>query len=146
MANDKKNINELVTDDDDPTAELEAIVLQQSEADVELESGANTAGFNQEVAFDHDGDADVAALRSDLQARAEAISRLEFEVAQLHARRLGVEAELKSREEISNQLRSQLTTATKSLASRQGLLKKRDQQIKSLRLEIRERNANFLSL
>ena len=27
MANDKKNINELVSDDDDPTAELEQLVL-----------------------------------------------------------------------------------------------------------------------
>jgi chromosome segregation ATPase len=146
MANDKKNINELVTDDDDPTAELEAIVLQPFAADVELESGANTAEFNQGAIIEHEGDAGMAALRFDLRARAEAISRLEFEVAQLHARCLGLEAESTSREEVSNQLLSKLETATKSLASRQKLLKKRDWQIKSLRLEIRERNANFLSL
>ena len=38
MANDKKNINELVNDDDETTAELEVLVLQPSDVLVELEA------------------------------------------------------------------------------------------------------------
>ncbi|MDA1063292.1 MAG: hypothetical protein O2907_02955 [Proteobacteria bacterium] len=146
MANDKKNINELVTDDDDSTAEMEAIVLQASESDVELESASHTVGFHHGENIDPDGYSDISALRFDLRERAETINRLEFEVAKLDARRLGLEAETGSRDEANSQLRTELESATTSLTRKQELIKNRDQQIKSLRLEIRERNEQFLSL
>jgi chromosome segregation ATPase len=146
MANDKKNINELVTDDDDATAELEALVLHPAEADVELESAANTAGFSHGKVADPDDNPDITALRADLRARGETIDRLEFELAQLSAKWLGLEAEVKSREQVIVQLHAKHDRAATSLKRKQGLLKKRDQQIKALRLEIRERNENFRQL
>lgn len=149
MAKDKKNINELVSDDNDPTAELEALLLatpRQEAAQEELESAANTTGLSRGAFVVTDDASDLAAMRSDLKARSETIGRLEFEVARLQSRQLGLEAESASRDEVINQLRSQLENATTSLARKQGLLKNRDEQIKALRLEIRERNAHFLSV
>lgn len=149
MANDKKYINELVSNDDDPTAELEAIVLAAPElesAQIELESATNTTGLNHGAVIDSDDAVDLAALRADLAARSRAIGRLEFEVARLQARQLGLEAETKSRDEVITELRTQLQNASTSVTRKQGLLKKRDQQIKALRLEIRERNEHYLSV
>jgi chromosome segregation ATPase len=48
MANDKKNINELVNDDD-PTAELEVLVLPVLRVDTCLESASGTAGYAKQT-------------------------------------------------------------------------------------------------
>ncbi|MDH4124287.1 MAG: FHA domain-containing protein [Gammaproteobacteria bacterium] len=149
MANDKKNINELVSDDDDPTAELEALSLAVPESDEpkgELELAATTTGLRHAPITDAEHAPDLAKFRADLEVRDQTIGRLEFEVARLQARQLGLEAETRSREEVNTQLRSELDNAASSLLRKQGLLKKRDQQIKALRLEIRERNERFHAL
>lgn len=140
MANDKNNINELVTDDDDPTVELEAIVLHPSDQAAELEAAASTAGFSDAVDVDDIGAADVLALQVDLQSRAETINHLQFDLAQLQAKWLGLEAEIESRERVKNQLHVELDAANASLQRKQELLKKRDLKIKTQRQEIRDRN------
>lgn len=149
MAKDRKNTNQLVSDDDDATAEFEAIIVatrKQESVQEELESAANTVGLSRGAIVGTDTAIDLAAIRSDLEARGATIGRLEFEVARLQSRQLGLEAESASRDEVISQLRGQLENATSSLERKQGLLKKRDEQVKALRLEIRERNARFVSV
>ena len=49
MANEKNNINELVSDDEDATAELEAITFRRDDPShdrILRESDENTAGFS----------------------------------------------------------------------------------------------------
>ena len=98
MTNDKKNMNELVTDDEDPTAELEALSLQDVE---ELsESSAHTHDF-----FDKDNGAhasSISELKSDLKNRSETIGRLQFDIEQLRSKWIGLETEIKAREDIGN--------------------------------------------
>lgn len=144
MANDKKNINELVTADDDPTAELETLVLHVHDANAELESDAHTAGFD--TLDQGNADDDIAQLQSDLALRSETIDQLQFQLAQLQARYLGLEAEVASRGSLQNELHAELATIKTSLKRKQGLLRKRDQQIKALRQEIRERNETYEQL
>ncbi len=140
MANDKKNINELVSDEDDPTAELETLALKHVSAnrsDGNLsESASNTFGYNDE----DDLDASIPELRSDLKERSETISRLQFDIEQLRARWMGLETEIKAREELTDNLNQELSKSRKTLARKEKLLKKRDQSIKALRAEIRDQN------
>ena len=121
MANNKKNIKELVTDDDDPTAELEVLTLHQSDLDV-FES------------------ATIADLNSDLASRSETIGQLQLDMEQLRAKSLGLEAEIQSCEQVTMQLNTELAELTTSLKRKNGHVQKRNQQIKALRSEIRERN------
>lgn len=132
MANDKNNINELVTADDDPTAELETLVLDASEPDMELESDAHTAGID--------------GRQATFVGTTSNAAQLQFDLAQLQAKYLGLEAEIESRMAMQNELLAELAAAKTSLNRKRGLLRKRDQQIKSLRQEIRQRNASFEQL
>ena len=145
MANDKKNINELVTDDDDPTAELEALALESALA----KQGKHDLS---EVAADtHDYDdprktnrnVSIAELKSDLKTRSETINRLQYDIEQLHAKWTGLEAEIKAREELTTRLNRDLRGSTEKLARKEKLLKKRDQSIKALKAEIRGRNNEY---
>lgn len=145
MANENKNINELVTDDDDPTAELEALVLDSAAA------GYEDTDFSEAAAGTHDyvtsGEAhkgvSIPELESDLKSRSETISRLQFDIEQLRAKWLGLETEIKAREELTEQLNGKLDESNKKLARKDKLLKKRDQSVKSLKAEIRSRNEEY---
>ena len=110
MANDKKNINELVSDDDDPTAELEQLVLAETgldnDADDLSEVGASTHGFeNSDSSENQDRDAAITELRSDLKNRSETINRLQYDIEQLRARWTGLEKEITAREELTEKLK-----------------------------------------
>ena len=146
MANDKKNTNELVADDDDPTAELEALVPQASSVDVELESTASTAGYHKDKVLKDDHDHTITDLRSDLKSRSETINRLQFDMEQLRAKWLGLETEIQAREQMTGSLNHELLDARNSLAREIELIKKRDQKIKALKAEIRQRNDAHLGL
>jgi chromosome segregation ATPase len=149
MANENKNINELVSSDEDPTAELEILTFRQEKDggtdDPVLEADAHTHGFDDQVANANDK-ASVAELKSDLRTRSETIERLQFDVEQLRARWLGLETEIQAREELTERLNADLTLSKKNLASKEKLLHKRDQSIKSLKAEIRERDGAFREL
>ena len=149
MANKNKNINELVTDDEDPTAELEVLVLDKaaSGTDAELESDANTHDYLVAGSdADSGGDETISELRSDLKSRSRTIDSLQFDIEQLRAKWLGLETEIGAREELAQRLNRELADAKKLNDKADSKLKKRDQSIKSLKAEIRERDSEFRSL
>ena len=76
MANDKKNLSRLVTEDDDPTVELEALILPTARADADLESTSSTAGFSEPGLQNGDQNESVAALKTDLLSRSETIDKV----------------------------------------------------------------------
>jgi len=142
MTNDKKNINELVTDDDDPTAELEVLALEQVapvDEDRDLsESAADTHDYIH--ANDSDHDAAISELKSDLKTRSETISQLQYDIEQLRAKWMGLEVEIKAREGLTDTLNEELAAAADRLVRKEKVLKKRDQSVKALKAEIRDRN------
>ena len=140
MANDNKNMNELVADDNDPTAELEALTIRHAfgPKDPELESDANTFDIDKLDGEIHDG-VSVANLKSDLRMRSETIERLQFDIEQLHSKWLGLETEIKAREEVTSNLHTELQAVERKLEHRETLLEKRDVTIKALKSEVRDR-------
>lgn len=147
MANDKKNINELVINDDDPTAELETLTLKQvlpETSSDHLEVATKTHGFQNEA--DTDSNAAITELKSELAARSETIDRLQFDIEQLRLKWTGLETEYKAREEITKQQNSDLVAIRTTLANKNKLLKKRSLINKALKSEIRDRNSEFEKL
>ena len=134
MANDKNKIKELVSDDDDPTAELEALAFK--EGAVELEADADTSGLGRA----RDTDASISELKSDLKSRSETIDRLQFDMERLRSKWLGLEAEISARENITDQQHAELAELWETLDRKQKLLRERDKTIKQLKAEIRERH------
>lgn len=127
MANDKKNINELVREDDDPTAEFEAL--------------ASTQDWNKDL-----DQPSVSELQSDLKSSSETINRLQFDIEQFRAKWNGLETEIKARQEITENLNREIAEISKQLQRKEKLLDKRDQSIKSLKAEIRDRNQAYSEL
>ena len=147
MANDKNNINELVINDDDPTAELETLSLKQllpETSSDQSEVAAQTHGFQKEA--DTDSSAAITKLKSELEARSETIDRLQFDKQQLCLKLKGLETEYKAREEITNRQNSDLEAIRTKLANKNKLLKKRNLSIKALKSEIRDRNNEYKKL
>jgi len=126
MTNEKNNINELVSDDEDPTAELEAITFRQNYLSGEphlREADENTCDVAERVSND-----------------AKTIGKLQYDIEQLRAKWLGLEAEIKAREELTNKLNFELDEVRETVSRKTKLLKSRDSKIKSLKTEIRERD------
>ncbi|MEM7432573.1 MAG: FHA domain-containing protein [Pseudomonadota bacterium] len=134
MANENKNTNELVTDDD-PTSELEALT------DRYFHPGAQPAAdLNAETGTYDVRDETISSLRSDLQDRSETINRLQFDMEQLRAKWTGLETEIQARETATRGLHQQIDDLKDNLKRRASLLKERDRKIRSLKSEIRDRN------
>lgn len=142
MANENKNINELVSDDD-PTSELEAITWKREAEDAESTAIAEADARTFDVEPSSDGADSIAELRSDLASRSATIDRLQFDLEQLRARWMGLEAEIQAREEIADELSGELDRVRATLARKEKLIEKRDQNIKSLKAEIRQRDADY---
>ena len=101
MANEKKNINELVPDDDQ-TAELEAVTFRKdhpSQEPAPPEADENTSDFSR--------------YRSD---DAKTIGRLQYDIEQLRAKWLGLETEITAREELTDKLNAEIDELRDSLA------------------------------
>lgn len=130
MTNNNKNTNELVIDDDDPTAELEIL--------------ADTCGL--ETQTEEDSEQSTRQLRNDLRHRAETIDRLQYDIEQLRTRCTGLETEIKAREELTTDLNDKLAHTGEKLASKERLLRKRYQVIKLLKAEIRARDHEYGAL
>ncbi|MDJ0940628.1 MAG: FHA domain-containing protein [Woeseiaceae bacterium] len=141
MTNENKKINELVADDDDPTAELEALTVRRDFGAPEPEADANTYDFDEPE--DGEGGVAVSELRADLKRRSETIERLQFDVEQLRARWQGLETEIKAREEQTRTLAADLDVAEGALANKNRLIRERDRTIKELKAEIREREQGY---
>ncbi len=140
MANENKNINELVSDDDDPTSELEILSFERFDADdVELESDSNTYGLGNDEDDSSPGQS-IPELRSDLERRTQTIGRLQYDIEQLRAKWLGLETEIKSREEIATNLLREVESLKGKVSRKDKLLKKHTKTIKSLKSEIGQRD------
>lgn len=137
MANEKNKIKELVSDDDDATAELEALPILLVE-DIESELAASTSGLNSVA--DEQRDTSISQLLSDLESRSATIDRLQYDIEQLRSRWLGLETEIGAREQITDKLNREVKDLDASLARKKKLLKQRDETIKNLKAEIRERH------
>ncbi len=151
MANENKKTKELVDDDDSPTSELEAITSRQLLEfgrfgdDEEAEADAKTFDI-ADLAGDVADDESLSALKADLKERSDTIDRLQYDIAQLHSRWLGLETEIKAREELTGRLTDDLGKAEKKLARRGKALSERDRKIKALKAEIREREQSHREL
>ena len=130
MANENNKIRELVSDDEDPTAELEAVTFRHGHP--------SHAGLFES----DDATFDVEERRS---GDAQTISKLRYDIEQLRAKWMGREAEIRAREEITETLNADLAHARESLGRKERLLKTRDRTIKSLKSEIRDRDERYRS-
>ena len=149
MANENKKNNELVADDDDSTAELDLATFRRdfgkSKLKTSLEADAHTSDFDND-ADGHDHGTSIDELTSDLRVRSETIERLQYDISQLHSRWLGLDTEIKAREELTDKLNSELKNNVQKLERREKLLHKRDRSLKSMKAEIRERDKKFREL
>ena len=130
MANNKNNINELVSNED-PTAKLEAITFRQdhlSSVEEPLESDEHTSGLERKVGDD-----------------AQTISKLQYDIEQLRARWLGLQAEIQAREEVTVTLTTELNELRECLGLKNALLDSREAEIESLKFELQEQEARYLA-
>lgn len=137
MANDKKNIKELVSDDDDPTAELETLTFPHVRGSVQNEVDTHTCDFDSED-DDNDDNLNISELKSDLQDRSETIDRLQFDIEQLRARWLGLETEIEAREKLSKTQQQDLDEHALQLARSRADLQERDRVIAELEARLTE--------
>ena len=102
MANENYNTNELVSDEDVVIAELDEVTWKRH--DIELEAEADTVALDELEAVGPDRQERVSQLRSDLQERMQTIGQLQFDVEQLRSKSMGLETEIKAREDITDKL------------------------------------------
>jgi hypothetical protein len=102
MTNDNNNLKELVSADQDRTAELEAPTLRESNADSDAEPAVapnyDALKFDPNTAPIRNRDAVIEDLKADLRIKTETIDRLHFDVERLRSRRIGLETEVQARE------------------------------------------------
>jgi chromosome segregation ATPase len=149
MANENNNMNELVAQDDDPTAELEAldpVRLTALDEDMGLESGSGTCGYQEEKKEDESGAAEISELESDLRARSEKIARLQFDIEHLRTKWNGLETEIKAREEIAENLNRELAEARETIDLKEKGLRERDLRIDALTADLEQRDADLKAL
>jgi chromosome segregation ATPase len=140
VTNEKNNINELVFDDD-PTAELEVIALRRgnlSSLAAPLECDEHTSDLENTSDFES---------TSDLKKRggddAQIVSKLKYDIEQLRARWMGLEAENKAREEVTATLTAELHKIRDALAAKNDLLVSRNEEIESLKSELHKQEAQY---
>jgi hypothetical protein len=158
----KSNENEAVDQDDDPTAELEALpeeactqdepavaiepepaleAFSEIEPDdrVEPEPAADTIDFTGLDAELGDAKNTISSLKSEIRSRAQAISTLQFELEQLRALSAGLEKEVKVSEEVIRHLGDELKSAHRKQISTEELLRVCDKEIESLKSQLSDK-------
>ncbi|HNP34468.1 MAG TPA: FHA domain-containing protein [Woeseiaceae bacterium] len=149
MANENKKINELVSGNDDATSELEALTVRQFEDGLRkvrvLESEENTFDFSESdnTIPEHNS---LADLQAELKEQAATIDRLQYEYEQLHARSLGLRAEVDTRQQLNEKLGAELRSREASLAQAIDTLRQRDQVLDGLQTRIRDRDLKLQNL
>lgn len=147
MANENKKINELVSAPDETTAEIDAVTLPQGSASVHrmapAESDEETFDAGCDTAADSD---DLAALRSELRKRSDTIERLQFDMEQLRAKWLGLEAELEAREEVTTNLTRELSKTHNEISVARRRLAEREASIEALEVALNERDEHTAAL
>jgi len=158
MANDNKNIKELVSADTDRTEEFESPTWHDDDAAPEDARSVDGAidDYDPYIAPIRNRDRVIEDLKSDLRGKTESIDRLQFDIERLRSRRIGLETELKAREAQTRKLtraldeaNSQIDTLTTAVheakrshsdLSRQldSSRKKHEEEIRILRFELTE--------
>lgn len=130
MTNENNNINELVSDRSELPAELEAVTWQESPSrtyqDAGTESEARTFDITNFVDLDAQRSVAISELKSDLRSRSETIGRLQFDIEQMRSKWLGLEMEIKAREEITADLNTELESLRSALRQKDKLLQEQD--------------------
>jgi len=142
MTSENKKINELVSDDDEPTAELEILSIELAgpeNPELDRESDEHTYGLNDGGLRKSSRGQTIPELRSDLDARTRTIGRLQYDIEQLRSKWLGLETEISAREEIVSNLTHDVDNLNERLSRKNKLLRKRKKAIVSLKSELEER-------
>ncbi|MEX2123076.1 MAG: FHA domain-containing protein [Woeseia sp.] len=146
MANDNKKINDLVSENDEDTSELEvltATVVFDPDFDYEAESDAATHSFETSSVSAGASDESIDALKSDLRQRDESIGNLQYDIEELRARWTGLEKELKAREELTDNVTRELEQSNRKLAQTISLLRKRDTKVAALETTLGQQAARL---
>jgi len=160
MANDNNNLKELVSGDQDRTAELESPTWQDSGAEesapADFDVDLNPMEFDPYIAPIRNRDAVILDLKADLRIKTETIDRLQFDVERLRSRRIGLETEVKAREGQTRKLTKavdeanrQIDTLTAALSEAKkaydsvsdrlaGARAQHEQEMRNLRFELTE--------
>jgi chromosome segregation ATPase len=146
MANNKKNVNRIVSDDNDPTAELEALTLPDTAASQESEAAASTAGYQHRPTVDDTPTDSVAALKTDLLSRSKTIDRLQFDMEVLRAKWQGLSTEIEAREEHANRLHAELKTAKQAAQEAQEQLASAEESSSDLQSQLQQRDEAYTKL
>jgi len=119
MTNEIKNIKELVSDDEDRTAELETPTWRDELPDAHqedpVESDAITFDAERYAPSPQETNTEVEILKTDLRSRLETIDRLQFDVERLRSRSTGLETEVRAREAQTLQLSGSLDQSTSQI-------------------------------
>ena len=117
MANDNKKLKELVSDDQDRTAELESPTWRNSAPDETTEKilAPEPRDFDPYIAPIRNRDAVIEDLKADLRVKTETIDRLQFDVERLRSRRIGLETEVKAREAQTRKLAKSVDEANRQI-------------------------------
>lgn len=136
MANDNKNIKELVSDDEDRTAELETPTWREellaADQDGLIESDATTFDVERYATLPQEENTEIDVLKADLRARLETIDRLQFDVERLRSRRTGLETEVRAREAHTQKLSEALDQSTSQIEALNGALRQIEQSHRKL--------------
>ena len=136
MANDNKNIKELVSDDEDRTAELETPTWREevlaADQDGLIESDATTFDVERYTTSPQEENTEIDILKADLRARLETIDRLQFDVERLRSRRTGLETEVRAREAQTQKLSEALDQSTSQIEALNGALRQIEQSHRKL--------------
>ena len=135
MANNNNN-NQLVAEDDDPTVELELQGIREAI----LEGDAKTLDTEHRKSGEENARPSVAELQSTLKKSNETIELLQFDFEKVHSKWVGLESEVKAREQQTESLNAKLATTEEAVSRKDRLIKKRDRKIKLLKAEIRQRD------
>jgi DNA repair exonuclease SbcCD ATPase subunit len=140
MANDNKNVKELVSDDEDRTAELETPTWPEKFLDVGqeelIESDAITFDAERYATLPQDKNTEIEILKTDLRARLETIDRLQFDVERLRSRGTGLETEVRVREAQTLKLSEALDQSTSQIEALNGALRQIEQSNRRLGDEV----------
>jgi predicted nucleic acid-binding Zn-ribbon protein len=140
MGSDNKNNNELVVADDDPTAELETLLIASTRVDLPYrEADASTYDASDEFRSDAARRDFTSKLELDLLSRNKTVAALQFDIEQLRSRLLGLETEIETRSSRTRQLVDDLEAQRDTVVRKEQLLRKRDRKIRALKTEIRQR-------
>lgn len=132
MVSENKNIKSLTADtSDESTDQLEVLSVDLMPTDDELEMDADT--FALQLETDRADLAGLEILQSDLRSKDERISNLQFDIEQLRSRWSGLEKEISAREEVTDQLQSELRAAHRSAHAKDKALERNSKRLDELR-------------